>query len=167
MSSDSNSIDYDNLGLVLRDLRKRKGLTQAQLAHLIGVKPQTIGKYETGLIKYPPLDKLQAIKDIIDDDNYILEFLMHDVSDTSQEAVDYTEDYAWAVSMPEKIETDFKEYLAKEQIDYGIPIRGNFFNKDIQKLVVAWDRASEKDKKAVSYILGFDYDPKPDDSNEK
>ena len=173
MGSDSYSLEHEksvtieDLGSLLKNLRKKKGLTQAQLADLIGVKPQTIGKYETGLIKYPPLDKLLLLRDEIDDDDEIIEYITHVTTDFSQSTIDYIDSFTWAVSMPTKIENDFKEYLTKKNIDVGIPVRGNFFSKDIQKLVVAWDRASEKDRKAVSYILGFDYDPKPDNSNEK
>lgn len=160
MSSAFNSTEYENLGTIIKRLRKKKGLTQAELADLVGVKPQTIGKYETGLIKFPPLDKLQAIKDIIDDDNYILEFLLHDVSDTSQDAVNYTENFAWALSIRSKIDPDFVVFLQRNNIDLRIGENSNFFGFDVQKLIIAWHDASEKDKKAVSFILGFDYEPK-------
>ena len=40
----------ENLGLILKELRIQKKLTQEQLAELIGMQPQTITKIETGRV---------------------------------------------------------------------------------------------------------------------
>jgi len=50
----------DLLGARIKELRKRRGLTQEQLAEMIGVDPKHIGKIEGGR-GYPSLDALENI----------------------------------------------------------------------------------------------------------
>ena len=161
MCADSIIPEFNSLGDIIRWLRKRKGYTQSQLASLIGVKPQTIGKYETGIIKYPPIDKLQLIRYYIDDRDDILEFLMHDILDLP-ESTEYYESFAQAISPFKKADPEFIDYLGSKNIELSVPLDGEFFSLEIQKLIVAWSKATEKDKKTVSFILGFDYEPKDD-----
>lgn len=47
----------------IKELRKEKGLTQAELAKLIGVNPVTLSRYETGDRK-PKIDKLEKMAEI-------------------------------------------------------------------------------------------------------
>lgn len=45
----------------LCSLRKERGLTQEELAKAAGVKPQTIYKYEKGIVKNIPFDRIEAL----------------------------------------------------------------------------------------------------------
>lgn len=45
----------------LRALRKRKGLTQEALAKAAGIRPQTIYKYEKGIVKNIPYERIEAL----------------------------------------------------------------------------------------------------------
>lgn len=45
----------------LRTLRKRKGLTQEALAKAAGIRPQTIYKYEKGIVKNIPHERIEAL----------------------------------------------------------------------------------------------------------
>ena len=42
-------------------LRKRKGLTQEALAKAAGIRPQTIYKYEKGIVKNIPFERIEAL----------------------------------------------------------------------------------------------------------
>ena len=53
------------IGERLRFLRLRNNLTQEELGNKIGVKKQTIEKYEKGLIKNIPEDKRKQIVQIL------------------------------------------------------------------------------------------------------
>lgn len=49
------------IGEKIKEARERKGLTQEQLGKMCGTTKQTIFKYENGIIKNIPLDKLEKI----------------------------------------------------------------------------------------------------------
>jgi len=49
----------------IREYRRKKGLTQSQLADLIGVKTPVVSKYETGSVT-PPSDRLVKIAEALD-----------------------------------------------------------------------------------------------------
>lgn len=56
----------------LKDLRKRKGLSQVALAERLGLSKSTIGAYETGDIQ-PSLEAANAIADFFNVDlNYLM-----------------------------------------------------------------------------------------------
>lgn len=51
----------DNIGMRIKDTRKRRGLTQEELGIKIGVTKATINKYETGIVvnlKRPVIEKI-------------------------------------------------------------------------------------------------------------
>lgn len=45
----------------LRSLRKERSLTQEELAKAAGVKPQTIYKYEKGIVKNIPFERIEVL----------------------------------------------------------------------------------------------------------
>lgn len=49
----------------IRDLRVAKGLTQAELARLIGVAQPSIDKYESGLIR-PSLERSFRLAEVLE-----------------------------------------------------------------------------------------------------
>lgn len=53
--------------ITLGDLRRKRKMTQQQLADALGYKLSTIGMYEVGL-RRPPLDKAIEIADFFNED---------------------------------------------------------------------------------------------------
>lgn len=51
------------MSINLKEIRKSKKLTQAELAHLLGIKQQQYQRYESGNTKLP-LDTLEKILEI-------------------------------------------------------------------------------------------------------
>ena len=54
------------IGERIKTLRELKGLTQTELAELIGTTKQNIYKYETGIITNIPSDKVELISHYLD-----------------------------------------------------------------------------------------------------
>ena len=50
----------------LCSLRKERGFTQEELAKAAGVKPQTIYKYEKGIVKNIPFERIEALASALD-----------------------------------------------------------------------------------------------------
>lgn len=70
-------MENKSLGMMIREERKKKGLTQAQLGHLIGLKESRVSKIEHGAPITPEvasfiLGKMGSALQIsvVDDDNY-------------------------------------------------------------------------------------------------
>ena len=55
----------------IKEIRRRKGLTQTQLANLIGVQRAVISKYESGMVE-PPIKTLQKIANALGISTYAL-----------------------------------------------------------------------------------------------
>lgn len=55
----------------IKEIRRRKGLTQTQLADLIGVQRAVISKYESGMVE-PPIKTLQKIANALGISTYAL-----------------------------------------------------------------------------------------------
>lgn len=59
-------------GARLKELRKKKGWTQKELASKVGIRFSQLNKYESGL-HAPPLDKLVEFAEVLDTDlDYLL-----------------------------------------------------------------------------------------------
>ena len=56
-------MDLDKNGKLLSDLRKTKGLTQKQVADMLGVVPKTVSKWETGN-GFPDVSMISTLADI-------------------------------------------------------------------------------------------------------
>ena len=52
-------------GNQIRSFRKKRGLTQSQLAEAIGETRQTVYKYEAGIVKTIPRSKLEKIASVL------------------------------------------------------------------------------------------------------
>lgn len=50
----------------IRRLREQKGLTQEELAKLLGTTKQTIHKYEKGIVTNIPSDRVEALAEVLD-----------------------------------------------------------------------------------------------------
>ncbi len=62
--SEKRKTSWIDLGIRLKELRKKRGLSQTELAKLIGVTPSTISQVESNLI-YPSLPALFKIAEIL------------------------------------------------------------------------------------------------------
>lgn len=51
-----------NIGEIIRTMRMSRGMSQAQLAELVGMRRSAIGNYEHG-IREPDLDTIEALAD--------------------------------------------------------------------------------------------------------
>lgn len=121
-------MDIKKIGEQLTELRKRKGLTQSELAERIGVSFQAVSKWERG----------ESLPDIS---------LLTDLSRILEVSVDYillsgenTVAYKGRVSVSDLIEglnciKKAGEYLGKDNIIYQAAIIGinNSMNTDIEK----------------------------------
>ena len=58
-------MENNSIGLRIKELRHRLGLTQTDLAKLIGVSKQNLYKYENGIITNIPSDKIEAIAHVL------------------------------------------------------------------------------------------------------
>ena len=56
-------MDTKKIGIFLKDLRNKKGMTQEQLGEMVGVSNKTISRWETGNYM-PPVDCLNMLSDI-------------------------------------------------------------------------------------------------------
>jgi transcriptional regulator with XRE-family HTH domain len=54
------------IGDKLKDLRIAKGLSQTDVADLMGVTKQAIQKYEAGAVKNIPLAQIEKLADVLD-----------------------------------------------------------------------------------------------------
>ena len=58
---ESNSLDYEKLGVRIREARKSKGYTQEKLSELVGISPNYLSRVETnngGVISLPTLVRI-------------------------------------------------------------------------------------------------------------
>ena len=63
----NSEVDFMNLsknGKLLCDLRKIKGMTQKEVADILGIVPKTVSKWETGH-GFPDVSTLSALADIL------------------------------------------------------------------------------------------------------
>jgi transcriptional regulator with XRE-family HTH domain len=56
----------DRLGDLIRAARERRGLTQQELAHEVGVARETVGNWETGVST--PRNKMGRLREVLGDD---------------------------------------------------------------------------------------------------
>lgn len=60
-----NSIDYSKTGQLIQEARKEKGMTQLQLAELLGVTDRAVSKWERGK-SFPDVGILQELAEVLD-----------------------------------------------------------------------------------------------------
>ena len=137
------SSDYDSLGSLLKSLREKADISYYRLSELSGVDVNNIISYENNLT-FPSINELVSISRVIDDYGEIPEFFY----DPDIGRGVYDEDY-------------YNKYL----FQLGISAREEA--KEELALLSAWNEASEKDKKTVAFILGFDYESKEDPPAQK
>lgn len=66
-----NPFSINEFGMILREKRKLRGISQEQLANILGVTKSTISKYELGL-REPSFSQLQLISEALNVDIYEL-----------------------------------------------------------------------------------------------
>ena len=68
-------------GIRIRDARKAKGLTQKQLADLLGCSHTTVSKYEQGEIENMPQPRMKLLSEILD----VSPIVLFDFAETKKE----------------------------------------------------------------------------------
>lgn len=58
-------MDNQKLGIFITELRKEKGLTQAQLAQKLNVTDKAVSKWERG-VGFPDIKLLEPLADVLD-----------------------------------------------------------------------------------------------------
>jgi ribosome-binding protein aMBF1 (putative translation factor) len=53
-----------SVGILIRDTRKKAGLTQKEFAHRMGVSQQVVSRLENGEVDNPTIDTLSKIADV-------------------------------------------------------------------------------------------------------
>lgn len=162
----------------IKERRKELGLSLEQLAKRVGVSTATVSRWERGDIKsfkasnivplssaleVRPSELLTLYPSVIDEMKSARAFPLSDVFSKDLVRVDL--ESTFSKELLDYLDSNIVNFI-KENYKEGFSI-SDFLGDDVQKLIIAWHEAPEKDKKAVSYILGFDYDPKPDNSNVK
>ena len=95
-----------NLGLRLKDLRTKKGLSQTDLAKLVGVTPSTISQVESNLI-YPSLPALLKMAEVLNVE--IASFFQDKAEDKNRVA--FPGDQAVEVRLPDLPEKSLRAWL--------------------------------------------------------
>lgn len=97
------------LGLLIKQKRIERGLTQPQLGKMVGVSKVTISKYEKGIIQNMKRDKIKRLAEILDIP--IMYFLDKEMPDqeVEQEIVE--------IISPEEFEREVKLLLKKANFD--------------------------------------------------
>ena len=103
----------------LRMLRNQKGMTQKELAEIIGTTPATISAYESsreGKKISPALENLVAVARVL---NVSIDYLCgNDVQKTAKSKIDSTKDYLKAITSTHEI-FDMSKGEIVAQIDQG------------------------------------------------
>ena len=101
-------MDYEITGKLIRNARKRKGLTQEQLAEMVNLSTMSIRRYERGE-RIVPDDKLQVIVEILGDSFY--DSLSQYIDETPQRIAKTTE--IWERQQEEE-DAEFRRKVVKE-----------------------------------------------------
>ena len=59
------TMDAKNLGRIIARLRKKKGMTQMQLAEKLCISNKTVSRWESGL-GFPEITQLPALADVLE-----------------------------------------------------------------------------------------------------
>ena len=95
------------LGKRLREIRKRKGINQEQLAELINVDPTTISNIENGK-NYPSMMNLENIIDVLDTTfTEVFDFEHKNSNENLIQQIDYI-----MQKNPDKVEDFYKIVIA-------------------------------------------------------
>ena len=134
-----------NFGDLLKSIRKEEGLTISDLSALIGDDEVAILCYEKNMY-LPKVDVLiRYCKTLKNAEHEITEYFFDkENEDWSSVNRSYKNDF---INELKKVQNSVVEKENKS--DIIDPVHNTLIN--------SWDNASDKDRKAVSYILGFEY----------
>ena len=134
-----------NFGDLLKSIRKEEGLTISDLSALIGDDEVAILCYEKNMY-LPKVDVLiRYCKTLKNAEHEITEYFFDKQNeDWSSVNRSYKNDF---INELKKVQNSVVEKENKS--DIIDPVHNTLIN--------SWDNASDKDRKAVSYILGFEY----------
>jgi transcriptional regulator with XRE-family HTH domain len=113
-----NGIDYKKLGLLIKEKRKKKNLTQKEFGEKIGKTESSIRKYEKGLIKIPN-DVLEKIANFF---NFPFSYFI---------SLEYDN------QLNEKLKDSYQKEVVKKVIEEDnnlIPVKRNFL--PVEKMLI-------------------------------
>lgn len=97
--------EKEKLGSRIKALRKAKGLSQEQLAELIGIEPKHVSRLEVGK-SYPTIDRLEKIA-------LALDVPMGSFFDASNQATYYEEKAKKLELMMRELDEDYQRIILK------------------------------------------------------
>lgn len=165
-----------NIGNKIRELRKKKGITQEVLASVLSVSPQAVSKWESGLT-YPDMEMIPVIAGYFEVSMDILfDYDVRDMKDKIQKIIDDAWDYFFddTPKYIEIIKTALQEYPGNEELltalldayEYALRDNGDTSRLDemielSQKIITESNDfirvCNVKDIQAAAYLKKGDY----------
>ena len=166
-----------NIGNKIRELRKKKGITQEALASVLSVSPQAISKWESGLT-YPDMEMIPIIAGYFEVSMDILfDYDVREMKAKIQRIIDDAWDYLFddTTKCIEIIRSALQEYPGNEELlsallnayEYDLRDKGNTSRLDemielSQKIITESNDfirvCNVKDIQAAAYLKKGDYE---------
>lgn len=170
-----NGIDYKKLGLLIKEKRKKKNLTQKEFGEQIGKTESSIRKYEKGLIKIPN-DVLEKIANFfnfpfsrflsLEYDSQLNEEIktsykkniVEKITKKQDENFDYVEKRLIEIKIDEEVWKAIREYIGHKFLKHKLEIDKYEIELISEKTLdyleaLTNDCIYEKKKKEVEYYL--------------
>lgn len=108
-------MDAKQIGEVIKEARKRKGMTQTALSAVLGIMPLDVLRYETGEIKHIPFEKRAKMSSVL---NIPVSELLYDNEGraciSTNEAVDELKENR----LIKAVNAELEEWLLSGDVDY-------------------------------------------------
>lgn len=108
-------MDAKQIGEVIKEARKRKGMTQTALSAVPGIMPLDVLRYETGEIKHIPFEKRAKLSSVL---NIPMSGLLYDNEEmaciSTNEAVDELRENR----LIKAVNAELEEWLLSGDVDY-------------------------------------------------
>ena len=109
-------MDAKQIGEVIKEARKRKGMTQTSLSAVLGIMPLNVLRYETGGIEHIPFEKRAKMSSVL---NIPVSELLYDNEEmaciSTNEAVDELKEQEKLIKA---VNAELEEWLCSGDTDY-------------------------------------------------
>ena len=109
-------MDAKQIGEVIKEARKRKGMTQTSLSAVLGIMPPNVLRYETGGIEHIPFEKRAKMSSVL---NIPVSELLYDNEEmaciSTNEAVDELKEQEKLIKA---VNAELEEWLCSGDTDY-------------------------------------------------